>query len=859
MAKCCPPPQNNSFETFDNNKKYKNDPFKKFLIFLKLNAAWIIFWIVIILVAIASVLFINYCFTNFGQMEGYYKKSMSAQMALMLPMFALVQLITLPMYLLMNYWLMQGGGIGTLKKGSVNPKDMEVKWADVIGMEDAKKDAWEVVELLRNQKLLQQVGGKIIKGTLLIGPPGCGKTYLAKAIATECEMPLISTVGSEFVCMFVGQGAAKMRSLFKKARKLAKLHGGCIIFIDEIDSFARPRTGESGFGASSSMNATVNQFLTELDGLNAKENNIVIIAATNVEEEELEPAIMRSGRFDRKIRVEKPTSKEREALITYYLGKVQSDAGIDIPALADHCKWFSPSDISNMVREAGIIALRDKRLNISKPDLDEAVKRIMTSIEKMGGDKILSQKVNVKWDEVIGMKEIKEEAWEIVELLRDRQKLQKIGGKIVKGILFFGPPGCGKTYIGKAMATECGYPFIYKSGSEIGGIFIGLGAKAIKHLFDEARRLARAEGGCIIFIDEIDTIARHRVSEFGFGGGQDHNQTINQLLTEMDGLRQNENNIILMGATNAQEFELDSALMRAGRFERKIYVTLPNLKDREELFKFYLAKVSTEPDVKPDILSRRTLWFSPADIDNMIREAGLIALRDKREVISYKDLSKAYDRILYGAKSNTNLSPQEKEWVAYHESGHAIIGYILNPTDDVIKATIIPHKGALGFVAPRAREEYHIQTREWFIARIKTCVASYAAEMIKFGSTGSGVGGGPGSDFFTAMELAKSMVWNYGMGPSGLVGDFTAMESLRYKINDNAFLSEKTRERLNDDVQSILQNCIKDVTDMLNQNRGLLDHFAQQLVEKGELEYDEIETIFNQFNVKPLTRKSLNN
>jgi len=558
---------------------------------------------------------------------------------------------------------------------------------------------------------------------------------------------------------------------------------------------------------------------------------------------------MRSGRFDRKVNIEKPTAKEREAIIKFYLKKVAADPAIDIPLVAEKSQWFSPADIQNMIREASVLVMRDKRSSVTQEDLMKSMNDVMTNLEKTGEEKILSNKVNVKWSEVIGMTSAKEEAWELVELLRDRNRLKSVGGKIIKGILLLGPPGCGKTYLAKAMATEAGFPFVSAVGSDLVGIYIGEGAKKMKSIFKEARQLAKAEGGCIVFFDEIDSFATHRFEERGHGGGISHNATINQFLTELDGLRQQENNIVVIAATNVGEHKLDSAILRAGRIERKIYVNLPNLNERIDLFKYYLTKVTTDASVDPSMLGRKTLWFSPSDIDSMIREAGLLAMRDKRDTINNKDLSTAYDRILYGAKNNTILSPAEKEWVSYHEAGHAIIGYMLHPTDDVIKATIIPRKSALGFVAPRPREEVHIRKKDWFMAQIKVLLASYAAESIKYGTTGSGVS----ADFQMAMGLAHSMVWEYGMGKTGRIGNW---QNLVGEYGQN-YLSEKTREILDDDVQSILQECLIDATNILNANRPLLDYFAQELLTKGELEYDEIEAIFQKFGIKPPTTRPM--
>jgi len=450
---------------------------------------------------------------------------------------------------------------------------------------------------------------------------------------------------------------------------------------------------------------------------------------------------------------------------------------------------------------------------------------------------IKGKDVMIKWDDVIGMRDAKQEAYEVMQLIKDRASVDKMGGSVIKGLLMLGPPGCGKTYMAKAIATEANMPFISMSGSEFVEVFVGVGASRVRKLFQKARMLAYGYGGCIIFIDEIDAIGRART--FSFMGGQETNSTLNQLLAEMDGLKGHEGNVVVIGASNAAEEHLDQALLRPGRFDRKIIITKPSQEDRQELFSFYLKKVKAEPNLDVGRLARRAVGKSPADIANIIKESALIATRNRKATIGLKEISEAFERVDLGIKHRLTVTPREKEMTAYHESGHLIVTYLKAPTKSVFKASIIPRRGTLGVVWSPEKEEMHSHSREHLIADIMISLGGYAAEKQKFGTTTTGVGGGGMSDFAQAMGHAYNMVWRYGMGESGLIGDYTVIPHEQ--------LSEEFRTILNKDTNAIIEKCLKTVEKTLADARPILDRFAKELLEREELEYDEIIAIFKEY------------
>ena len=459
-------------------------------------------------------------------------------------------------------------------------------------------------------------------------------------------------------------------------------------------------------------------------------------------------------------------------------------------------------------------------------------------LQKLKKRQVKSEGVNIKWKDVIGMEGAKIEAKELVELVKDRARVKKIGGNIIRGMLMMGPPGCGKTYLAKAIATEAGIPFISMSGSEFVEVFVGVGASRVRQLFQKARRLAYADGGCIVFIDEIDAVGRKRVFS-AFGGTEETNSTQNQLLAEMDGLGDKEENVIVIGATNASIDSLDEALLRPGRFDRKIFVERPDLQEREDLFRYYLSKVKFDENLDITKLARKAVQKSPADIANIVKEAALIATRHKEDKVAPPHLFEAMERIDLGLKRTTKVSQKELEMTAYHETGHLLTLYLWHPTDDVFKASIIPRGPAGGVVYHLPQEDKQFSNKDEYLANIKVALAGYVAEKIKFGVTSNGVG----SDFMHAMHLAHSMVWMYGMGTAGLVGSYNVIPD----SSSSNQLSEAIKHKLNMETQEILQACMKDVEELIRKEHVIFERFAKELLQRKELDYDDIEAIFKEY------------
>ena len=461
-----------------------------------------------------------------------------------------------------------------------------------------------------------------------------------------------------------------------------------------------------------------------------------------------------------------------------------------------------------------------------------------SAMSKKQGVVIKPKQLNVHFSGVLGIDEAKEECMEVVELINDHQRVRKIGGKIVKGILMLGPPGCGKTLLAKAIACETGIPFIPMAGSEFNEMFVGVGASRVRNLFANARKYAAVYGASIVFIDEIDAIARGRQFSVG-GGGQETNATQNQLLVEMDGLNQTTgSNIIVIGATNAPVESLDTALLRPGRFDRKVVIDYPYADGRYEIFKYYLSKVKYDPSMDIMRLANYTISKSPADIENVVKESALICTRDKRTIIEMKDLTAALERIDLGQERKRKIHPLELTRTAIHEAGHAILVYYLHPLDDVFKVSVVTRSGTLGVVHHQQIVEMSDRDYTYYESSITVSLGGYAAEKLSYDTTTSGCT----SDFKNAMNLASHMVFVVGMGESGYVGDYGVLK--QYDI-----LSEDIKTKLNADVILLLKKCEDQAIAMLTKEKVLLEKMAEALVEQKTLEYDDVTALCKKYGV----------
>ena len=451
--------------------------------------------------------------------------------------------------------------------------------------------------------------------------------------------------------------------------------------------------------------------------------------------------------------------------------------------------------------------------------------------------RLLTEKQNrVTFADVAGVDEAKEELEEIIEFLKDPQKFQKLGGRIPKGVLLMGPPGTGKTLLARAIAGEANVPFFSISGSDFVEMFVGVGASRVRDLFEQGKKHAP----CIIFMDEIDAVGRHRGA--GLGGGHDEReQTLNQLLVEMDGFESNEG-VILIAATNRPDV-LDPALLRPGRFDRQVVVARPDIRGREEILKVHVKKIPLAPDVGLAVLARGTPGFSGADLANLVNEAALLAARGDKKFVEMKDFESAKDKVLMGVeRKSLILSEEERRATAYHEAGHALVAKLIPGTDPIHKVTIIPRGRALGITQQLPMDEKHNYHREYLLDNITILMGGRVAEELVLGHMSTGAG----NDLERATDLARKMVCEWGMseklGPLTF-GKREEMIFLGKEIAQHQDYSEQTAQEIDQEVRRFVIEAYERAKELAKSRIGALHALAAALLEREVLEGPEIDVI----------------
>jgi cell division protease FtsH len=577
--------------------------------------------------------------------------------------------------------------------------------------------------------------------------------------------------------------------------------------------------------------------------------------------------------------VQKSTNMGKDTEVGYsdLLDKIEAnqvqDATIQGTELHGHLKGSKdpfhttiPSNTDTLQKELHTakvnFTIKDAQSNILLPILFNAGPFVLLGViwfffmrqMQSGGNKALSfgksrarllsmQQKKVTFKDVAGVDEAKEELKEIIEYLREPQKFQKLGGRIPKGVLLVGPPGTGKTLLARAVAGEANVPFFSISGSDFVEMFVGVGASRVRDLFEQGKKNAP----CIIFIDEIDAVGRHRGA--GLGGGHDEReQTLNQLLVEMDGFESNDG-VILVAATNRPDV-LDPALLRPGRFDRRVVVGLPDVRGREEVLRVHVKKVPVSDDTNLNVLARGTPGFSGADLANMVNEAALNAARVNRKQVTMYDFELAKDKVLMGAERKSMLlTDEEKRVTAYHEAGHALVSYMREHSDPIHKVTIIPRGMALGVTIflPGDRHNY---TREYLEARLATAYGGRVAEEIFLKQMSTGAG----SDIESATDLARRMVCEYGMSRLGPLtfGKKEEQIFLGREIAQHRDFSEETARQIDLEVRRLIDEAYQSAHSILEVNQDPMHRIAAALLERETIDAEEVRMLIEGKELPPI-------
>jgi len=771
-----------------------------------------------------------------------FGKSLVLPATLLIPALIIVVVF---IYLILSY--RHGTGLFSITSGArkIAPEDTRVTFADVAAQDAAVAELKEVSLFLSEPDRFAELGAQIPKGILLYGPPGCGKTLLARALAGEAGAAFYSISGSDFVELYVGVGAARVRDLFAKAREDAP----AILFIDELDSIGRRRGARTtaSHGSSDEQEQALNQILAEIDGFSAMDG-VIVIGATN-RPDILDPALLRPGRFDRSVGLSVPDEKGRLDILRIHAVGKRLDPGTDLAGVAARAVGLTGADLAGLMNEAALLAARNGRKSISQGELEHALQRILEAPERQRrlsmrnrdiGQRMLTEE-RITFADVAGIDDAVEELAEVKRFLSDPHLFEEMGARVPRGFLLVGPPGCGKTMLARAVAGETNAAFLSVAASEFTEVFVGEGAARVRDLFAQAKGSAPA----IVFIDEIDAIGGRR-GTVSFEGNRESEQTLNQILVELDGFGARAG-VVVMAATNRPDI-LDPALLRPGRFDRQITIDPPDRDGRAAILMVHARGKALAPEVDLSRVASLTPGFTGADLANVVNEAALLAIRRGLSRVTMAEIEEGIERAMLGVSSRGRImTPEERRIVAYHEAGHALVARSLPGADPPHKLTILPRGRAMGYVWHPSGGERYVRTRSEFIDQMAAALAGRVSEDLVIGEPAEGAGG----DLESVTETARRMVCELGMSK--------ALGTLKYvkdagRAGAPFAYSEETARVIDVEAKKLVDEAYRKAQGILIAERDGLDRVARALLEHETLSAYDLEQVL--LDRRPVARPS---
>ncbi|MDQ3631018.1 MAG: AAA family ATPase [Actinomycetota bacterium] len=752
-------------------------------------------------------------------------KSLVEPVTVLLP--ALI-LIVVFVYFILSFrrgtGLFSTGGSGR----RIEPEDAVVRFADVAGQDAAIAELREIADCLADPERYAELGGQVPRGVLLFGPPGCGKTLLARALAGEAGAAFYSVSGSEFVEMYVGVGAARVRELFATAR----LDAPAIIFIDEIDAVGARRTGSGAAAANAEeQSQALNQLLAEIDGFSSTES-VMVVAATN-RPDVLDPALLRPGRFDRAVGLSLPDEANRRSILAIHARSKALGGDVDLDAVAHKAVGMSGADLAGVMNEAALLSARARHAVISQATLLTALERLREAPERRRrlsmrdrriGQTLLDQD-RVTFADIAGVDAAVAELAEIREYLADPARFERLGARIPAGYLLTGPPGTGKTLLARAVAGEANAGFVSVAATEFVEVLLGEGAARVRDLFAEVRGLAPA----ILFIDEIDAIGGRRGASLN--DSSESAQTLNQLLIELDGFGPREG-VVVLAATNRPEL-LDPALTRQGRLDRLIDIDLPDQASREAILALHGKNMRLAEDVDLRNIARLSRGMSGADLSGLLNEAALLAARRGADAVTRDDLDEGFDRVLSGIGGSRELSEEDRLRVAYHEAGHGMVARALPGGRLLHKISIIPRGSRLGVSWLPDSEDNLVKPKAMLVERMATLLGGLVCEQVIFGEHSSGAV----NDLERVGAIARHMVVDLGM--SEAVGTIGYGED----GSPRTPWSEHTARLIDEEIRRFVGEARELAREVLVAGRPALGVVVEALLERETLGVEEIDEL----------------